>query len=662
LKYALLIFVFLFYALFQLQDKQTTDDVVLTDSASIIINIGLTNKRINKEQPKVFSFYSIKVSLDVQKKLLKASQIIKWKNPSLIPTSELYFHLYPNAFSNNHTEFSEGRTIPDNSLSHIFIKKVTVNDQSKRLQSSSGNADNPFDSTVAKIILDQPVNQNDSVLIAFEYEVKIPKAYSRFGYDANENFFFLAQWFPKIGVYENGRWVCDPYYPFTEFYADFSNYALEITIPNGFVFASSGEVKEKQVDKYNTTYKVVQKNIHDFAWLAAKDVLNFIDTVKRKDHSEVFVHYILQTTNEDAKERIRSAVKNAFLFFDKNIGRYPYKMLTVIDAPTKAGTIRAMEYPALFTFSKDYFSPEFTKDVEEVILHEFSHQYFYGMVANNETTEAWLDEGFAEYLSQKILQKRYGERFASFKLFGYLPVTGMELLSIEKIPFIYTLTQIPKPFEADLMASYYPYAMFGSLKDTSYKLLNKSVYQSVSYAKGALFLFTLEKYLGEQKLFYILRQYFASYKYKHPTAADFFSVLRKYSGENIEWLITGFYENSFTCDYRIMGITCSAEKHQTEVIIVRDGEAIVPLEVVLYTDKDTLKTFWDGKEKIKKLIFHTSNKVLAAEIDPGRKNLFDLNFANNSYTLETEYSGSLYISVRWFFWVQNLLMIFGGLS
>ena len=662
MKFATLISLFLFYAFFHYQEKQTSATIILNDSTAVKLKIDEPSKSVVSQQTKIFSSYSIKVSLDAQKKLLKASQIITWKNPFYIPTSEFYFHLYPNAFSNKHTEFLEGRTIPGNSLSHISINKVTVNHQQKVLQYFTGKTDNPFDSTVAKIVLDKPVNQNDSVEIAFEYEVKIPKAYSRFGYDANEIFFFFAQWFPKLGVYENGKWICERYHPFTEFYSDFSNYSLELTIPNGFALASSGEVKEKKVGTFNTTYKVAQKNIHDFAWLAAKDVLDFTDTIKRKDHSEVAIHYILQTTNEDNKERIGNAVNNALSFFEKNIGRYPYKTLTVIDAPTKAGTISAMEYPALFTISKDYFSPEFTKDVEEVILHEFSHQYFYGMLANNETTEAWLDEGFAEYVSQKILQKKYGERFASFKLFGYLPVTGMELLSIEKIPFIYTLTQIPKPFEADLLASYYPYTVFGSLNDTSFRLLNKKVYQSVSYAKGALFLFTLEKYLGEQKLFFILRQYFNRYKFKHPTAGDFFSVLRKYAHKNIEWLITGFYENAFTCDYRILGIDVHPDHQQAEVIIVRDGEAVVPLEIDLHTDKDTLKAFWNGKEKIKKIVFRTTNKVISAGIDPERKNLFDLDFANNSYTVETQYSGALYLSVRWFFWVQNLLMIFGGLS
>jgi len=662
LKYITLISLFLFYALFQYQEKQTSAVGGSSDSAAVQISVDDSNKITAKKTAKIFSTYAFKVSLDVQKKLLKASQTIKWKNPSAVATDELYFHLYPNAFSNRHTEFLRGRSIPEKSFSHISINNVLADGKQTQLQFDVARIGNKYDSTVAKIILDAPLNQNDSVEITLEYELKIPKALSRFGYDANEKFFFFAQWFPKLGVYENGKWICEPYYSFTEFYADFANYDLEISIPSEFVLASSGEIINKKVESQHTTYRVKQKNIHDFAWLAAREVVDFTDTIKGKNNSATEVHYVLQQTNEDAKDRIRDAVKNAFIYFDNNIGKFPYKTLTVIDAPTKAGMISAMEYPALFTFSKDYFSPEFTKDVEEVILHEFSHQYFYGMLANNETSEAWLDEGFAEYLSQKILQKKYGKRFASFKLFGYLPVTGLELLSIEQIPFIYTLTEIPKPFEADLLSVYYPYATFGSLNDTSFNLLNRKVYQAVSYAKGALFLFTLEKYLGEQKLLFVMRQYFNQFKFKHPTAQDFFSVLRKSTHQNIGWLINGFYENAYTCDYRILGITVSEERHQTEVVISRTGEAVVPLEVDLYTDKDTLKTFWSGKERIKTLIFHTSNKPYSAEIDPQRNNLFDLNFANNSYTVETQYSGALYISTRWFFWVQNLLMIFGGLS
>lgn len=661
MKYIILISLFLFYAFFNNQEKQFSSVAGSGDSLAFVAGIK-SDEGASSKSGEIFSSYSIKVKLDIHKKLLKATQIIRWENPTDMPASELYFHLYPNAFSNKRTEFLTGKRISNSSLSHIYINQVLVNNRSKKLTYKLPQVENPFDSTVAKIVLDKPINKNDSVEIVFSYEVKIPKAYSRFGYDANENFFFFAQWFPKLGVYENGKWICEPYHPFTEFYSDFSNYSLDITIPNGFVLASSGEVKEKTVEKGNTTYKVEQKNIHNFAWLAAKDVLNFTETIKAKNNSATEVHYILQQTNEDAKDRVRDAVKNAFIYFDKNIGKYPYKTLTVIDAPVKAGKISAMEYPALFTFSKEYFSPQFTKDVEEVILHEFSHQYFYGIVANNETSEAWLDEGFAEYLSRKILQKKYGERFASFKLFGYLPIPGMELLSIENIPFLYMLTEISKPFEADLLAVYYPYATFGSLSDTSYQLLDKRVYQSVSYAKGALFLYALEKYLGEQKLFFILRQYFNRFKFRHPSADDFFFVLRTYTHKNVDWLIKGFYESALTCDYRIHALNVSPQQHKAEVIIVRDGEAVVPLDIVLRTDKGIVKTFWNGKEKIKKIVFHTKDEVISAEIDPERKNIFDLNFANNSYTVATQYSGALYISTRWFFWVQNLLMIFGGLS
>jgi len=103
LKYIILISLFLFYAFFQYQEKQTSAVGDIIDSTAVKVNVDDSSRSKIKQVAKVFSSYSIKVSLDVQKKLLKASQIITWKNPSTIPTSELYFHLYPNAFSNRQT-------------------------------------------------------------------------------------------------------------------------------------------------------------------------------------------------------------------------------------------------------------------------------------------------------------------------------------------------------------------------------------------------------------------------------------------------------------------------------------------------------------------------------------------------------------------------------
>jgi len=661
LKYIAVILLFLFYGLLHYQEekKDSLSSLPVTSGSEALRNLNDSDFIPAKAK---LTEYQISASLDVNKKILHGAETIWWRNNSSYPTSELYFHLYPNAFSNSKTEFLKGRGLPQKSYAHVILNEVNVNKTRANLSYVLPRNGNRFDSTVVKITLNTSLAKGDSIQIDFLFDVVIPKAVSRFGYDANERFFFFAQWFPKLGVYENGKWICEPYYSFTEFYSDFAHYKLDINIPKEFTFLSSGDVVRKSLDRTNATYTVMRKNIHDFAWVAAKEVTTFTDTLTTAQKKKVAVHYMLQPTNEDSKERIFTAVKNAFIYCDRNIGSFPYSSFAVVDAPVKAGTIGAMEYPALFTFSKEYFSPEFTKDVEELLIHEFAHQYFYSLLANNETAEAWLDEGFATYLSQKILIKKYEQRFASFKLFGYLPVTGMEFLSIERIPIIYTLTQIPKPFESDLLAEYYPYAAMGSLSDTSYQLLNRKVYQSVSYAKGALFLLTLENFLGEKKLLFILRQYVEQYRYKHPTAEDFFSVVRKYGRKNIDWLIEGFYKNSYVCDYKLLSLSALPDQHSVEVVVVRDGEAVVPTEVALYTEKDTLRINWSGKEKIKKFIFETNNIPIAAEVDPLRNNLFDLNFANNSYVLATQYSGATYLSVRWFFWIQNLLMIFGGLA
>jgi hypothetical protein len=97
-------------------------------------------------------------------------------------------------------------------------------------------------------------------------------------------------------------------------------------------------------------------------------------------------------------------------------------------------------------------------------------------------------------------------------------------------------------------------------------------------------------------------------------------------------------------------------------MVERIGDGIFKQDIALYTDNDTLFQIWDGNERLKKIIFRTENVVKGAEIDPYKKNILDLNYANNSYILKRQYGGSLRLSFRFLFWFQNLLLILGSIS
>jgi len=274
-----------------------------------------------------------------------------------------------------------------------------------------------------------------------------------------------------------------------------------------------------------------------------------------------------------------------------------------------------MEYPTLFTVSAALFSPQPTGNPEYLVAHEFSHQFFYGLLANNEVYEAWLDEGFTSYIATKIIYEYYPDIFVYFTIASYVPVFGLEFLSYNGIPIIYTLVDVQLPEGAQSIFTYYRNLTIGAIADTSYKLPSRLSYVVNSYSKPELVLHTLERYLGEEEMMKILKDYYENFKYKHPKAEDFIGIVQKKSGEDMKWFFDEFYSSSKVFDYRISAVN-KISGNEYEVVAERLHDGMFKNEICLYTEKDTLKTKWEGAERWKIFRFRTKDKVIAAAIDP----------------------------------------------
>lgn len=630
-------------------------------SSNLLFTDGMLRSEYNKVN--CICNYDIDVELFPDQKKISARQTIVWVNKTDSTATQIQLHLYPNAYKNKHTLFMQEEDLPEKSKSEMNIKFIKIGDKIVNLTYiHSENEDNEYDSTVAQITLPKAAKKGDTVKIYTEYEVPIPKAMGRMGYTMNRNFYFISQWFPKVGVFQNGKWICSPFYNFTEFFSDFGDYSVRIKTPINYTVASTGylynrknEIGGKQVYWYK------QHGIHDFAFMATDKIKTAYRIYKRKDGSEVKIIGYIQPENKGFTDRYLTAVYNALEYFEKNIGMYPYETISLVDVP-KTSSSGSMEYPTLITVETKYFSPEESNAPESVTIHEFAHQYFYGLLANNEVYEAWLDEGFANYFETKITEKYYGQEKSFFTLFRYYPVRGMQFMSYNEIPLVYTLTSMSIPGESKLLTNYYKNIALGSIMDTSYKHFNWESYEAFTYDKPALALFSLERQIGEREMMTLLRDYYTKYKYKHPAAEDFFSCIRQNEKTDMNWFIDNYIKSSAFFDYEVSSVKKLENKNQYEVIVIRRGEAVSRNKLVLYTDKDTISCNWDGREKWKRFVFSTPNEVKGAEIDPERKNLLDINYANNSYMVHRQFSGALKISMRWFFWMQNLLMLIGGLA
>ncbi len=604
--------------------------------------------------------YNIDAELIPQKDLLLVNEEITWINKTNYPTNEIHFHFYANAYKSNKTLFASAFKLSEENKTEIQISNFHIQGKSYELIYYQLEIPNSHDSTTAKVILEKKINPGDTVKIYFEYSLKIPVSIKRFGKAANKNFYFISQWFPKVGVFENGEWVCSQYHPYLNFYSDFGNYNIKIKVPSNFVIASTGIIKEKSTNGKYSSYKIVQAGVHDFAWMVTDEILLIKDTYKRKDGSNIFIYAYIQPGNKRYADRFIECIKNSLDFFEKYIGIYTYQNITLVDVPYSSAS-GAMEYPTLFTVKTNIFSPIKTGLPEYLVIHEFAHQYFYGLIANNEVYEAWLDEGFASYISAKIMEHYYPEILENFKILKYIPVYGLNFLSLGDIPIVYTVADIPVAKGASSLKNYYQNLRIGTIADTSYKLPSRISYIVNSYDKPELMLLTLERYIGFEKMMSILSKYYEKYKYKHPKSSDFIELVNSYCSEDMNWFWENFYKNSKIFDYRITSIQKVSDDIY-HVVVERLGDGIFKNDIVLYTDKDTIRQTWDGKEKWKIFEFITNNKVIAAEIDPARKNLLDINFANNSYTLEPRYWASISITMRWFFWMQNALMILGSIG
>lgn len=604
--------------------------------------------------------YKIDANLSPKEKKLNVKEEIIWRNQSKASTRELQFHFYANAFSSNKTELGKVFNFDEAERTKINIKSFLVDGLEYDLEYFQPEVKNSHDSTVAKINLVNPIHPRDSVIIKINYELVIPRSRIRFGYAAGREFYFIAQWFPKLGVFENGKWECSQYHPNTEFYSDFANYVVSITVPQSYVIGATGELKS--VEEFGSVKTITYKaeKVIDFAWSASPEFEVAERIYKSTNGRVVNVKFLLQPENEDLVERKFVAAFNTIEYLEKFIGEFPYTNITLVDVP-RTSNLGGMEYPGIVTYFTPLFTPIKLQDPESTIVHEIIHQYFYASVSSNEVYEGWLDEGLTTYLENKILSEYYGNPILNFKFIDYYPVYGLRFLSFNEIPLLYSLRELETEHFAYNLTQYYVNNDLGGVRDTTYKFPSYLSTVTNVYSKPCLIFNTLENYIGSEEILNILSAYYNENKFSIVNSGNLLSKLRSYEKEDLTWFIDNFVNSTNKFDYRVSSVNKIGE-HTFKIFVERLEEGITPTQIAIYTETDTSYINWDGEERWREFTVESPEPVIAAEVDPHRKNLLDRNFANNSYTVESKYWAAWSISIRWFFWIQNALMIFGSIG
>lgn len=622
--------------------------------------------------------YNIDVRFDHHSKTIDAVQTIRFINQSPAPIPALRMYMYLNAFKNTESTFLKGTsTIFGQGFAHrkadewgwIAVEKISrINgaDLSATMRYIQPDDNNTADQSVLEVLLDKPIQPGDSAVFLLNWRAKLPKTIARAGY--SKDFFFFCHWFPQLGVFEKNAagvwdWNCHQFFRGTEFYADFGVYDVRITADKKFVMGASGcLVRETDNGDGTVTRHYHVEDVIDFAWTAYP-----LFEVQEARWRDVQLRLLIPPAHADLGPRYLYALKFAFEYLDKHVGKYPYPSLTVVDPPFHGLRSGLMEYPTLITAGTFYGMPENFRNMESLVVHEFVHQYFMGMVASNEKEEAWLDEGFVTYFEDRIIDACYGRKHALVDAFGY-QFDNRELTRVE-----YTTMRNPRE---------------GTVGRPGW-LFSESNRKALIYSKTATALHTVEALIGEAEMDRIIRVYFEQWKFRHPRGSDFLAVLKTglmagpdsvfadqvytlfeksiYDAVVLDYAVTRITNEYLSPPRGIFGenadnLTYRDGKGQktllSKVEVQRKGDWVFPVEVlVTFADGSTELLRWSGIEGRHTFEFSGRAEVVSAQIDPGYKLGLDLDLNNNSLTLQPAKAPLWRYAVKATFWIQNLMQM-----
>lgn len=613
--------------------------------------------------------YTIAARLDIPARSVVGEEIITWMNDSRDPVSDLYLHLYMNAYRNTKSTFaSEGElNITANNSGGIDINSLHIVDGADLLPNSTfvhPDDDNADDMTVLRVPLPRPVKPSESIRLHATFTTKLPLGIGRSNAAEGCDFYFVGQWFPKMAVYGAGGWNAHQFHYFTEFFADFGEYRVALTVPQNYIVGATG-VRESTKENPDGTMTVTyhQADVHDFAWTASPRFLEFHRWFHHPTLPSTEIILLLQPEHRGVLNRYFSAMANALKYFGEWYGEYPYRTITVVDPP-RTSHAGGMEYPTLITVGSRWIAPEKILDPEDVTVHEFGHQYWYGMVASNEFEDPWLDEGFTTYSEIRIMEKVYGYTMSSFRVAGGIPLYGLPMLTLDGFPLIAVMDKVRVHYLYDGRIGFLRNMKNDPMARWGFKQYNRETYGVNAYDKPALMLWTLEKFLGEDTMAAIMKTYFRRYRFRHPTPKDFYAVVNEVSGRDMTWFFRQVVDETCTLDYGIESMRCEEAdgKYRTEVIVRRYGEMRIPVDIRLTCENgETCNDTWNGNDRWIKKVYWTTSPASVAQVDPGNKLVLDIDCANNSKKADTDNKAVLIWTSKWLFWMQHLLQFLNSL-
>ncbi|NII54729.1 hypothetical protein FHS47_002058 [Lutibacter sp. SG786] len=566
--------------------------------------------------------YELAATLDPVRNTLSGKAIIRYTNNSPDALDVLWLQLDENRFTADaRGNFTSDKTEKRHTDGYR-IASVTVDGR---------KAEYVVSDTRMQVRLPAPLaGKGGKISLTIVYSYDLPGDFggrTGFAPSKNGNIYEMAQWYPRMCVYDDLRgWDTAPYLN-SEFYLEYGDFDYAITVPSNMIVAGSGELvnpddvltatqrerlaKARQSDSTvmirtpaevadpasrpkqggTLTWKFRMKNTRDVAfgastayvWDAAR-----INLPEGKTALAMSV-YPVESVGQDRWGRSTEYLKAAVEHFSSKWYPYPYPV-----AINEAGTAASgMEYPGIV------FDPMEApaKPLHMVTAHEIGHTWFPMIVGSDERRNAWMDEGFNTFIDVYEADAFNHGEFAPKRDSEYAPKGGNPVDEI-------------LPLLADRDA---PSLLIGA------DMVKEKYRHPATYFKAALGLVLLrEQIIGPERFDPAFRKYIATWAYRHPSPSDFFRLMESEAGEDLSWFWRGWFERNWQLDMAV-------EKVDGSVVTLSNLDQLVMPATLRVTldDKSTrdIRVPVETWQQHKRFDIEVpgGRKIVRAEIDPDHK-------------------------------------------
>lgn len=472
--------------------------------------LGCTNEDLITKSSMEANSYRICASFDNSNKTLTAKEEVDFKNKTGKTLDNLKFHLHPNAFSENAktnvavSPAQEQKAFPNGkNFGGILVTSAKINDN----QIDFSIVDN--EKQILSVNLPKTLENGGGITIFLEFSLTLPNINHRFGY--GNNTINLGNWYPILCVFGEDDWDTEAYLPYGDpFFSEISNYEVSLSYDENLTLASTGNLIKESVENEIKTSTFRALSVRDFAMVLSNKFDKKSSTV-----GNTLINYFYYD-DENSDDNLKTCV-DAVKTFNELFGNYPYKTLNVVKANFLQG---GMEYPNLV-----YISDQVTNDADykNVIIHEIAHQWWYGVVGNNELSFAWIDEGLAEFSTALFYEFNEGYEFSMSEVIGNALSSYLLFSDVYREVYDDFNTAINRPVST-----------FNTEMEYTY----------LTYVKSLLMFDSLKDLIGEKKVLKCMKALYETYAMKEVTPNELLDCFEKVSHRKIKGFMTSWLDGT----------------------------------------------------------------------------------------------------------------------